>query len=663
MTTKTIYLRISKLTKNIIPMRIFTKSLFLLTILCSALCVACEKGGDDKKANTELTITLECTDVNLSGNGGTYSIGYTIENGINGIDIAAETDVEWISDIHTEESKLIFSYEKNFTDKQRSALIAVRYPNYSTQTIKIKQESSDALTFEVEICDIKTTSCSSKLFPSDKETPYIVYMAEKDYLLTSQITNERELFLDDYNTFTKWAQDAGAANLKEFMMVNQISFVGDSYIGWAGMVPDREYVLYAYAIAFNEDGSDYTLASPVTHEVIVLPTQIFSNIEFDVNITVDGPKATYEFAPINWDGKYYIDIYQEGDYMYLKEGETPSEEYCKQVANSWIGMINIYMQSGYTADQLMNLMCLQGPDSYSETRLSDTKYCMILYGIEMVDGLPQVTTRPYVAHFQTEKVEASDMTFDIKVENCYVRVADLSITPSKDEPYVATFLKKNDLPYSDNQQIIKWLITYDLSAYTGAIQSNIIGLEPDTEYVVLAFGYYGGVVTTDLFSYEFKTEPEGVCENSIIGVNHNGPYSLVDLEAAMPDTYYNYGMFEMMGSYVMWAEVETAKQEGNVFMRLYSPNDIIADKAAVEADLKASSPKSRVSMFTPTNGQIYIFCAVAMDYRGNYSEMYISDPFSYTYSAENKRDINEFLDKMGYEPEVQAEPAIKMLSL
>lgn len=644
-------------------MRFFTKLLLLCVATCAMTFVACKDNPVDEEVNTELSVTLEVAMLEIDGNGGTYDIGYTIANGINGIDIVAEADVEWISNIRTAESRLYFDCEKNFTNKVREGLIAVRYPNYSTQTIKVKQAASDALTFEMEICDIKTTSCSSKLYPSDKETPYIVYMAEKDYIMSSHITNERELFQDDYNTFTNWAKEYDVTDLESFMYLNQICFKGDSYITWTGMVPDREYVIYAYAIEFNEEGTDYTLASPVSHEIVILPTHIFSDIEFNVNITVDGPKATYEFEPLNWDGKYYIDIYQEGDYMYLAEGETPSEEYCKQVANNWIGMINIYMQSGYSAEQLINIMCLQGPDSYSETRLSDTKYCMIFYGVEMVDGLPQVTTRPYVANFQTEKVEASDMTIDIKVENCYVRVADLTITPSKDEPYVATFLKKNDLPYSDNQQIINWLLDYDLSTYTGVVQSSVVGLEPDTEYIALAFGYYGGVVTTDLFRYEFKTEPEGVCENSVIGITHNGPYSLAELEAAMPDTYYNYGMFEMMGSYLMWAEMETAKQEGNVFMRLYDPIAVTQDRAAVEADLKVSAPKNHTAMFTPTNDQVYVLCGVAMDYRGNFSEMYVSEPFSYAFSEENKRDINEFLDKLGFEPEVQAEPAIKMLTL
>ena len=630
--------------------------LFMLFVAALALLSSCKDTPDTVVNDTECSLTLETQIVTIDGNGGTYSIGYVLKNGINGIDIAAEDDATWIDNLRTSDSRLYFDYQRNFTNKEREATIAVRYPNLRLQTIKVKQSASDALTFEMEICDIKTTSCSSKLYPSDKQTPYIVYMAEKDYILGSQISTEEELFRDDYANFTSWAESAGATNLKKFMEQYEIYYTGDSYIGWTSMVPDREYIIYAYAIEFNEEGTDYTLASAVSHEVVILPTHIFSDIEFDVDITVDGPKATYEFEPINWDGKYYIDIYAEGDYMYVAEGSTPDEAYCKQVANNWIGMINIYMQSGYSAEQLIDLMCLQGPDSYSEVRLSNTKYCMVFYGIEMVDGLPQVTTRPYIVHFQTEKVEASDMVIDIKVENCYVRVADVTITPSNnEEPYVATFLKKSDVPYNDGNEIINWLLNFDLSGntYRGTIKSNIVGLEPDTEYIALAFGYYGGVVTTELFRYDFKTDPEGECENSVVGVTVTAPYSLVALETAMPDMFYNYGMFEMMGWYAMCAEIETAEPEGNVFMNIYNAEDLVTtDLEYIKAEV-CSYVSERSCLFVGENDKLYVMCAVTMDYRGNYSDMWISEPFSYSYEN-GFRDINEFLDKLGLKAETQS---------
>lgn len=635
-------------------MNYITKLLSLLTTVVLILLTSCQKTPDNID-NSQTTLTFESETLLVDGNGGTYSVGYTLKNGIEGIDIAAETDEAWIKNIRTENNRLYFDYDLNLGDKQRDGRIMVRYPNLSRKTLLVRQAVSDAIRFEMEITDIKTTSCSSIIKPSDQETPYIVYMAEKDYLLSGNITDTTSLFLDDYNSFVGLAQKYGVTDLKSFMFSNYICFKGDSQIGWTGMVPNREYVLYAYAIEFNENGTDYTIASPIYHTIIILPTQVFEDIEFEVDITVDGPRAYYEFSPVDWDGYYYIDIYSEHDYMYINEGETPSEAYCKQIADNWIYMINLYMQSGYSPEQLINIMCLKGADSYDELRDADTAYCMVFYGIDMVDGLPQVVTKPYIAHFRTENVGASEMLIDIKVENCYVRVADLIITPTvDDDPYVATFVKKSDIPYSDNKEIIDWLVQYDIQSFTGKVTSNVIGLEPNTEYVVLAFGYYGGVVTTDLFRYEFKTEPEGECENSVIGVTHSGPYSLVELEAAMPDTYYQYGMFESMGWYAMCAEIETEKTEGHVFMRIYPAEYIVTEgKDALEADLRAKEANNRTTLFTGENGKVYVLCAIAMDYRGNFSQMWMSEPFSYTLDTSTKRDINEFLDKMGLKSEAQ----------
>lgn len=630
----------------------------LMTLVATTIAVGCTESQTDEKKNTELSVTLEKNTLEIDGNGGVYSIGYTIENGINGIDIVAEADVEWISNIKTAESRLYFTCEKNFTSNEREATLAVRYPNYSTQIIRITQMSSDALTFEMEVCDIKTTSCSTKLYPSNKQTPYIVYMAEVDYLISAGVDDENSLFEDDYSYFTSLAEEYGASNLKEFMKTYEIYYTGDSYIGWTSMIPDREYVIYAYAIEFNEDGTDYALASAVTYEKVVLPTHIFTDIEFDVTITVDGPKATYEFEPVNWDGKYFIDIYAEGEYMYRPEGTTPDDDYCKQVANNWISLIQMYMQSGYSAETLLELMCLQGPDSYSEILEADTNYCMVFYGIELVDGLPQVTTKPYFAHFRTEEVKASDLTIDISVENCYVRVADICIAPSNDmEQYVATFITTNSIPaeVTTNEDIINWLLGFNLSSntYRGTIETTLVSLEPDTEYTALAFGYYGGVVTTDLFRYDFKTEPEGECENDVIGVNITGPYSLLALETAMPDEFYQYGMFESMGWYAMCASIETENPNGYVFMNTYTAEELVTSNMDyIKAEVvQYTSPRN--CLFVGENDKLYVMCAVTMDYRGNYSDMWISDPFSFSFNN-GTLPVEELLEKLGYTSATQS---------
>lgn len=637
-------------------MKHFTRVLSLLTIAALTLFTSCKNGANEKTDDGKTTITFEKMVIEVSGDGGSYSIAYKIKNGINGIDITTETDTDWIKNIRTEEGRLHFDCDINLLNKERSGYISINYPNLNRKMIEVKQSLSNAIRFEMEVHDQKTTRCSTKITPSDSETPYIVYMAEQEYFLHAGITTADELFQDDYNIYMGWAKQYGVTNIEEFLYLNEIAFAGEADVTWTGMVPEKEYVLYAYAIEFNEDGTDYTLASPIYHTIITLSANNFEEIEFDVNVEVNGPKVTYTFNPIDWEGKYYIDIYSEHEIMYLAEGEVADEEYCKQIAKAWIDMITIYQQSGYSGEQLLELMCLQGADSYSELLEADTAYSMNFYGIEMVDGLPQVTTKPYTVNFRTGVVGASDMQIDIKVENCYVRVADITLTPTNDvDPYIATFLRKSDVPSyaTTDELIIEWLANFNLSSYIGSVTTNVANLSPDTEYVLYAFGYYGGVVTTGLFSQEFKTEPEGVCQNSVIGVTHNGPYSLVELEAADPDKYYNYGTFESYGWYGMWAEIETEKPTKYVFHSIYRMDEIVkSGMDAVFADL-VSYRSDHVQFLSGENGVNYVMCAVAMDERGNYSEMWMSEPFSYTLNKDTKRPIEELVNKLT----PQTEPA------
>ena len=121
----------------------------------------------------------------------------------------------------------------------------------------------------------------------------------------------------------------------------------------------------------------------------------------------------------------------------------------------------------------------------------------------------------------------------------------------------------------------------------------------------------------------------------------------------MPDTFYNYGMFEMMGWYAMCAEIETEKPEGNVFMNIYKASELVtSDMNYIKAEV-CSYVSDRSCLFVGINNELYIMCAVAMDYRGNYSDMWVSEPFSFSLSN-GARDINEFLDKLGLKAETQS---------
>ncbi len=622
--------------------RLFT---IFATIVLAVASWSCKPSGVDDVVDTTTSVKFDQEVVDLGYEESTVTLHYTINNGIEGIDIVASTEAEWISEIDAANGTLTFRVAENQDVKARETKLRVTYPNADTVYIVVKQAEFDAITFELEVTANSSTSCSTLIKPSNEDYAYIAYMAEVDYFLSAQITTAEELFQDDYDYYMAFAKQWEAPLLKEFFLMNYIAYQGEYSIEWTGMVPDKEYVLYVYAIEFNEANDDYWMASPVTYQMVTLESGELTEVDFNVDVDVNGPNATYHIAPQNWEGHYYLTIYEEGDYMYRN---TPADsDYSKLISSVWLDMMAELMASGYAPNQIIELVCLQGDEEYSETLKGDTNYALVIYAVDMVDGMPQVVSKPQVVNFTTEAIGASDMTLDIKVENKYVRVADVTVTPSTNEYYTVAIVPFSEVPESSNTEIIDWLNdNFAMDSYHGEIFSHLNTLQPETSYSILAYGYYGGVVTTDLFRYDFTTDAESECENGVVRVDYDGPYSLAELEAYDPDYFYNYAMFESMGWYAMWSEIFTEQPTQDMFYCIYSAQEVsVYGEEAIFADL-VSYPCGKTQLLTGENGKLYVMCAVCMDYRGNYSEMWISEPFMYNYNASTKRPVDELIEKI-----------------
>ena len=622
--------------------RLFTA---FATIMLAVASWSCKPSGVNDVVDTTTSVKFDQQIVDLGYEETTVTLHYTINNGIEGIDIVASSEAEWISEIDAANGTLTFCVAENQDVKARETKLRVTYPNADTVYIVVKQAEFDAITFELEVTANSSTSCSTLIKPSNEDYAYIAYMAEVDYFLSAQITTAEELFQDDYDYYMAFAKQWEAPLLKEFFLMNYIAYQGEYSIEWTGMVPDKEYVLYVYAIEFNEANDDYWMASPVTYQMVTLESGELTEVDFNVDVDVNGPNATYHIAPQNWEGHYYLTIYEEGDYMYRN---TPADsDYSKLISSVWLDMMAELMASGYAPNQIIELVCLQGDEEYSETLKGDTNYALVIYAVDMVDGMPQVVSKPQIVNFTTEAIGASDMTLDIKVENKYVRVADVTVTPSTNEYYTVAIVPFSEVPESSNAEIIDWLNdNFAMDSYHGEIFSHLNTLQPETSYSILAYGYYGGVVTTDLFRYDFTTDAESECENGVVRVDYNGPYSLAELEAYDPNYFYNYAMFESMGWYAMWSEIFTEQPTQDMFYCIYSAQEVsVYGEEAIFADL-VSYPCGKTQLLTGENGKLYVMCAVCMDYRGNYSEMWISEPFMYNYDASTKRPVDELIEKI-----------------
>ena len=584
----------------------------------------------------------------VASSGGDYEVAYTLINPIGDLKIVAECSNEWISNTTVDEQYVRFNVAPNTFEEPRTGTIELKYPNIENPTkILITQAASDGALFTIAIEELTSTTCTTTVTPDDNEMAYIIYSAAVDYFHQMGITTAEQLFEDDYNYFKGYADQYGAANLGQFMLMNSIAFMGENSITWSGLTPGEPFVIYAYGIEFSDDMKDYSLATPVYYEIITPPYPELSNIEFDVDIEVNGPEISYSFAPINWDGYYSFEIFADGDSGYIPEGTVVDAAITQQFASRWLSTVNPLILQGYDAEQLIALMCLRGPDSYNEIRIADMGYMIAFYAVDIIDGVPQVCSKPQLFHFRTEAVAASEMTFEIETNNVYVRVADVTITPTGNDPYTIALFDTARVPEGSDEEILKWVTeSFNLSLFSGTVNTHLNILEPESDYTILVFGYYGGVITTDLYRRDFRTEAEGVCENSVVEVLWNGPYSPQELADAMPDLYGHISMYEPYGFYMMWMEIVTEQPSTDVFHYHYELSDLEQlGEQAIFDDLVSYNYK-HTEVIAAMSGVEFVMCGVTMDYRGNYSDMWISEPFSYVYSQETKRPIEELLERI-----------------
>lgn len=628
-------------------MRNFSLFSVLIILMGVATFVGCTEDTPQTQTPPDLVtprLLLSTQSVDAEANGGNYTVGYALENGYDDIDIQITCNVQWITSITTDENTIAFDVATNHDTTPRTAELTVKYPGIESKIITVAQGANENF-FEIIVSNKTTTGCQSTVVPSNNEMAYVVNMSEADYFGVAGIITAEELFFDDYNYFSNLAAQHDS-NLGQFMLKNQMAFIGQSDIGWTSMTPNKVYILYAYGIEFNNTMTEYSMATPITYVKVELEGNSLRTVEFDVIVTVNGPEVSYDFEPVNWDGKYYIDIYAENDYMYIPEGGSPDAEYSQLVIDNWLSMINLYMMSGYSGEQLLNIMCLEGHDSYSEVREADRRYMMSFYAIDLVDGLPQVVSHPYIVHFKTDPVLASDMTFDVDLSNVYTRVADVRITPTTNDPYTIALVLTDEVPEGSNEEIINWLTgSFGLSLFKGEVTTHLNSLDPETSYSLLIFGYYGGVVTTDLTRIDFTTDPVSECENRVVRVDFMGPYSPIDLAKHFPDSLNGMeDIYEQYGFYVMWAEIITEKPSQDVFFFHYDSDKVALGDDYIFNDLIAY-PSDRLTTLTARSGVEFTMCGVTMDYRGNYSELWKSEPFMYEYNASTKRPIEELVEK------------------
>ena len=512
------------------------------------------------------------------------------------------------------------------------------------------EQPTPEVAFDIVVEELHAASAITKVTPNDSEMFYIMYLEEVSYFQNGSITTPEQLWEDDYFAFEGNAAQNNM-NLKEYMQGVKVLFQGTQRIKWNSVLPGIKSVLYVYGVQFSEDGASYEPVTDIAWTIIEPEYAPLQEVNFDLNVEIDGANVELSVKPENWDGYYLVKIVDGNDDLYLGNDATITDEFMKSIADEWIVACSSNLSGGRTLQEVLDGIAYKGNKVISTELSSYTLYTALVYPIAEYDGYYQVVAKPSYYNFSTEQVQQSDLDINIEVSNCYVRVADLRITPSNpEEAYTLMITPTAYLPAGYDSQTLLDLALGQFSSFTynfkGVITTHLNTLYPDTEYIVVAFGYSGGVVTTDVCSKIFKTEPESECQITITDVVVGGPYRPSDLYNYDPEEfrYYapNYAPNSAVG--VITIEVKTSEPTRDLFAYPFSVMDYEwAGHETIFYDLLIDTcPEFSVYDVIYDYAPYYI-CAAAFDYKGNVTPMWMSDPINYT--SGNTKPIEEFIEK------------------
>ena len=628
-----------------VTMRIFNPLFAFAALVCVGLLSACESDPTtNDPQNDSPVINISDTTLEVSAEGGDYTIEFSITNAIGDVKVAATSAVEWLTVKETTQTSIAVNVAFNTEESERQTTLTVKYPQAEDVVISVTQAGKDGDPYTLTIKDVTYNKFVSDVTAQNDENYYVIYSSTVSCFQEMGITDKDTLLLDDYNFFSQFAGAYGVS-LQDFMIQYGLVRKGDVSVDWTSLVPAESYVVYVYGVKFNEDGSDYTVTTPIYHEIVEIPMNELGRVNFTPVLgSIDGPRVEYEIRPIDYDG-YYATIICDSSHELYPHYDDDWNNLDREAAQYWMRQVNSYMgYYGMSAEQILEEECYQGISYFEEELQANSDYWIFILPIDIVDGLPMLSANLSMFDIHTGDVAQSDMTFDIELNACYTRVLDFTVTPSTDENYSILILNKTALEgLTTDEEIIDYAVNgYWLDEYQGEYNYYNCYLRPETEYSILVFGYYGGVATTGLTRLDVKTEAVAVAENSVTGVVTYGPYDPVAI-AELDPSYASFANYA--GNFVMLHWLETASDDyAGVYHYIYDTATVGSwGDQAIFDDLVYYSYNDVMADAGAFNTE-YVIAGVVQDFRGNYSDMVYSEPFTYT--ADQIRDAQEFLDLM-----------------
>lgn len=213
---------------------------------------------------------------------------------------------------------------------------------------------------------------------------------------------------------------------------------------------------------------------------------------------VTSVSATVEVEPYDTDAPYYMDIITAADFAQAqKYGFDDYMTYLLETMEA---------NTGKGRQEVIEMISSYGNDGFIITTLNpETEYVAVAVGISET-GMTR--TEVVCEAFTTLEPTVSGNVIEISASDITATTATINVAVSNEDPYILAIEPSNCVRRLTGEELADYIIQSNIAwggleqmTYSGNTQIEYEG-KAGWEYSVIAFGYEGGAVTSDVTVYE-----------------------------------------------------------------------------------------------------------------------------------------------------------------
>ncbi len=469
------------------------RSAMIAVVALAMLFVSCEK--EQVVETNNITIYVDALEAQPEGE--TLRVNYSIAKPAEGVSLEVKCDAEWVGVDVVTASFFDITVDKNGSGAERSVTLNLSYGN-EHKSLTLKQQPWLA-PISVKVDDVEATAVTFSVTALDDETTWIGQIVDKAWF---EDMSDEEIFNEDMRYYYAMAEEAGV-EIEEYL-ASILSRGSHSNLRMAGLDPEWDYVVYVYGMDTSGERTTDIYAESFTTEA---PYQ-GNDVTFDFDITVERAIAHIDITPSHEGVAYYNNLITYEDY------ETLYNKDINAAADAVIAdMIEDYAAWDYTLAETFEYNTDYLATAYEFEGMANTKYIAFAFKWnEQCKRLSEVSFE----EFKIGSIPASENQLSMEISDVTQSTFYVKVTTTNSDPYAIFAIPASEIAkMRDDEAVFNYILSnYGTSflynyIFNEDIEGTFSGMEADTEYAVLLFGYEAGTLTTKITRQNITTLKAG----------------------------------------------------------------------------------------------------------------------------------------------------------